>query len=334
MYNESIIHISVEGYIMNENKNEKLVNETNESQSDFSKGESQESSQEVNDNGLKNAKDTSSKSTETPPKVPEQEKASKTNDLKEKIVKLLENKHVCLALAIISILLLFMAIYQSSETSSLQSKNHELQTELTDTKQELENITKQYNDLLETPGVEIVAIRQAFEDEDWSKVVELAEDFEKDHKDSKENTEAQDLKTQAQVKLDEITKQEEEERKAKEEQERQAEAERQAAQQRQNEIANASLGEQNALSTAQDYLSVMGFSQQGLKEQLLYEGYSDAEAEFALNHLTVDWNVQAEKVAKSYIDTMSFSRQGLLEQLLYEGFTQEQAEHGVSAAGY
>lgn len=321
---------------MDENKNEKLENEVVNTQSDSSMSESQEAPQEPNDDLNKevNDKSSTSKSVGTPPKVPTQEKPSKTNDLKEKIVKLLENKHVCLALAIISILLLFMAIYQSSETSSLQSENDELQTELTDTKQELENITKQYNDLLETPGVEIVAIRQAFEDEEWSKVVELAEDFEKKHKDSKENTEAQDLKTQAQAKLDEIAKQEEEERKAKEEQEQQAEAERQAAQQRQNEIANASLGEKNALSTAQDYISVMGFSRQGLKEQLLYEGYSDAEAEFALNHLTVDWNVQAEKVAKNYIDTMSFSRQGLLEQLLYEGFTQEQAEHGVSAVGY
>ena len=66
----------------------------------------------------------------------------------------------------------------------------------------------------------------------------------------------------------------------------------------------------------------------------MYEGYSDAEAEFALNHITVDWNLQAQKVAQDYIDTMSFSRQGLLEQLLYEGFTQEQAEYGVSSVGY
>ncbi|NJE41265.1 hypothetical protein E0K99_08030 [Faecalicoccus pleomorphus] len=292
-----------------------------------------ETKDDVNDSELNNESKTNNNSdniSNTPPEIPtstisEKLSNNKTNNTKR--IKFFENKFLCIGLAIATFILLIVVVNQSSEVNSLKEEVNQLTDEL-NTAQE------KYEELQKTPGIEIISIREAFNDEQWETVIDLAEDFDEKYKDSKENTEAQDLKTKAQEKLDEIAKQEEEERKAKEEQERQEEAERQAAQQRQNEIANASLGEQNALGTAQDYLNVMGFSRQGLKEQLMYEGYSDAEAEFALNHITVDWNLQAQKVAQNYIDTMSFSRQGLLEQLLYEGFTQEQAEYGVSSVGY
>lgn len=89
----------------------------------------------------------------------------------------------------------------------------------------------------------------------------------------------------------------------------------------------------NALDQASSYLSYTAFSRTGLIDQLEYEGYTNDDATFAVDHVTVDWMVQAEKKAASYLDYTSFSRSGLIDQLEYEGFTSEQAEHGVDSVG-
>ncbi len=94
------------------------------------------------------------------------------------------------------------------------------------------------------------------------------------------------------------------------------------------------MGQKNALGSAESYLSFTAFSRSGLISQLEYEGYSTEDATFAADNCGADWNEQAAKSAQSYLDMMSFSRQGLIDQLVFEGFTQEQAEYGVTAAGY
>lgn len=91
--------------------------------------------------------------------------------------------------------------------------------------------------------------------------------------------------------------------------------------------------QENAVWSAENYLSMLAFSESGLIEQLEFEGYSNADATFAVQHLKPDWNEQAAKSAENYLDTMPFSRSGLVEQLQFDGFTPEQAEHGVNAAG-
>ena len=97
---------------------------------------------------------------------------------------------------------------------------------------------------------------------------------------------------------------------------------------------SVTLGEQNALDTAHDYLDYSGFSYSGLIDQLEFEGYTTEEAIYAVDNCGADWNEQAALVAQDYLDSSSFSRQGLIDQLIFEGFTQEQAEYGVSAVGY
>lgn len=94
------------------------------------------------------------------------------------------------------------------------------------------------------------------------------------------------------------------------------------------------LGEQNALETAQQYLEIMAFSYSGLIGQLEYEGYTTEEATYAADHCGADWNEQAARAAQEYLEVMSFSREGLIDQLEYEGYTTGQAEYGVSQAGY
>ncbi|MBD7981612.1 Ltp family lipoprotein [Oerskovia sp. Sa2CUA9] len=97
------------------------------------------------------------------------------------------------------------------------------------------------------------------------------------------------------------------------------------------------VAQQNAWQSAVSYLDYAAFSRSGLAGQLEFEGYSPADAEFAIARLEteggVDWNAQAVASAASYLDYTSFSRAGLIDQLVYEGFTVEQAEHGASTAG-
>ena len=98
--------------------------------------------------------------------------------------------------------------------------------------------------------------------------------------------------------------------------------------------SSLTLGQENALRSAKQYIAVMDFSYTGLVEQLEYEGYSHDDAVYGADNCGADWMAEAAGNAKSYMDVMSFSRQGLLDQLLYEGYTQEQAEHGVASVGY
>lgn len=97
---------------------------------------------------------------------------------------------------------------------------------------------------------------------------------------------------------------------------------------------SSSLGEKNALKCAKEYLNYSSFSYKGLIEQLEYEGYTHAEAVYAVDNCGADWNEQAAKTAKQYLEYSSFSRSGLIEQLEFEGFTHSQAVYGVEQNGY
>lgn len=101
-----------------------------------------------------------------------------------------------------------------------------------------------------------------------------------------------------------------------------------------SETSNLTMGQKNALRSAENYLNSLAFSHDGLIHQLEYEGYSTEDATYAADNCGADWNEQAAKCAKNYLNTLSFSRSGLIQQLEYEGFTPSQAEYGVSANGY
>ncbi len=66
------------------------------------------------------------------------------------------------------------------------------------------------------------------------------------------------------------------------------------------------------------------------------EGYSKADAVYAVNHIDVNWNEQAAKAAKAYLDMSPFSRAGLIQQLeskAGDGYTHAQATYGVNQTG-
>jgi len=97
--------------------------------------------------------------------------------------------------------------------------------------------------------------------------------------------------------------------------------------------------QENAIASAVDYLDSQAFSRTGLIQQLSSkygEGFSRADATFAVNHIDVDWNQQAAAAAKDYLDNQAFSRNGLIQQLeskYGEGFTHAQAVYGVNQTG-
>lgn len=93
-------------------------------------------------------------------------------------------------------------------------------------------------------------------------------------------------------------------------------------------------GEQNALKSAESYLSFMAFSHSGLIKQLEFEGYSNIEATYAADRCGANWCEQAAKSAESYLKSSAFSQEGLIKQLEYEGFTETQAKYGAAKNGY
>ena len=92
---------------------------------------------------------------------------------------------------------------------------------------------------------------------------------------------------------------------------------------------------EQALKSAQNYVDTLHFSRQGLKQQLTSEygsGFSEEAAEYALEHVDVDYKEEAVEAAQSYLDAMSFSRQELKQQLTSEyrsGLTEEEAEYAL-----
>lgn len=93
------------------------------------------------------------------------------------------------------------------------------------------------------------------------------------------------------------------------------------------------VAQDQATLSAAGYLDLMGMSREALIEQLVFEGFSQADAEHGVDSLGADYNAEAAESAADYLDIMPMSRQGLIEQLVFDGFTAEQAEYGVATVG-
>lgn len=90
-----------------------------------------------------------------------------------------------------------------------------------------------------------------------------------------------------------------------------------------------------ALNKAKSYSSLMNMSKQGIYDQLTSEygeKFSHEAAQYAVDNIDVDWNVNALKKAKSYQDVMSMSSSAIYDQLTSEygeKFTPEQAQYAI-----
>jgi hypothetical protein len=97
--------------------------------------------------------------------------------------------------------------------------------------------------------------------------------------------------------------------------------------------ASETVSQQNAVRSAEQYLSFAPFSRSGLIDQLEFEGYSTEDATYGVDAQNADWNEQAAKSGESYLEISAFSRSGLIDQLEFEGYTSEQAAYGADANG-
>ena len=107
-----------------------------------------------------------------------------------------------------------------------------------------------------------------------------------------------------------------------------------------NAVVDSLTGPQkNASRSAEQYLSMAGFSRNGLIHQLSAdagEGYSVADATVAVDSLNANWDEQAVRSAQQYLSMQGFSCKGLIEQLSSsagEKYTVSQATHGARQAG-
>jgi hypothetical protein len=82
--------------------------------------------------------------------------------------------------------------------------------------------------------------------------------------------------------------------------------------------STVTLGQQNALDKAIDYLNYSAFSYNGLVEQLEFEGFTHDEAIYGTDNCGADWNEQAAIKAQDYLDYSSFSRSELIDQLEFD----------------
>ncbi len=99
------------------------------------------------------------------------------------------------------------------------------------------------------------------------------------------------------------------------------------------------VSQEQAIGSAKNYLTISGFSRTGLIQQLSSsygDGFSKADAIFAVNHMKVDWNAQAVRSAKNYLSISHFSRSGLIQQLSSsygDGYTVAQATYAANHVG-
>ncbi len=100
------------------------------------------------------------------------------------------------------------------------------------------------------------------------------------------------------------------------------------------------VSEQQALTAAQGYLSDgQGFSRQGLIDQLdssAGDGFSEADATWAVDHSDANWDQQAVEAAKGYMQMGGFSRSSLIDQLTSSAgdkFTYSQAVYAADKVG-
>jgi len=97
--------------------------------------------------------------------------------------------------------------------------------------------------------------------------------------------------------------------------------------------------QKNAVRSAKQYISMQGFSRDGLIHQLSSDygsGYSAADATVAVDSLNINWNEQAVRSAKQYLGMQGFSCKALVDQLSSSygsKYTVSQATYGARQAG-
>lgn len=87
-----------------------------------------------------------------------------------------------------------------------------------------------------------------------------------------------------------------------------------------------------AVAEAKDFLEKANYSQNGLYKELVYMGYAEEDAKYAVDNCGVDWTEQAAKHAKLLVAQSPYSYDNLVEKLESEGFSNDEASAGALIA--
>ncbi len=88
--------------------------------------------------------------------------------------------------------------------------------------------------------------------------------------------------------------------------------------------------QKSALLKSIDYLTYIGYSQDGLISILEYEKFEHDDAVFAAENCKADWKEQALIAAKHFLATGGFSKTHLQEMLEFEGFSDEAVKYAMN----
>ena len=91
--------------------------------------------------------------------------------------------------------------------------------------------------------------------------------------------------------------------------------------------------QETAVERAKFHTKYNSYSQKGLVKMLVFEGFSEEDAEYGAANCEADWNQEAVEDAESYLKYKSYTRQELYDQLKYEGYTEGQILYALSKAG-
>ena len=68
------------------------------------------------------------------------------------------------------------------------------------------------------------------------------------------------------------------------------------------------------------------------ESNVIDEGFTAAEAQYAIDNIKADWNANALATAKNYQETMSMSKSAIYKQLISEygeEFTKDEAQYAI-----
>lgn len=95
------------------------------------------------------------------------------------------------------------------------------------------------------------------------------------------------------------------------------------------------VGQKNALKKAESYSSNLHMSKAGIYKQLTSsygEGFTEEEAQYAIDNIKADWKANALAKAKQYQTNMNMSKSKIYDQLISpygEEFTKEEAQYAI-----
>ena len=103
-----------------------------------------------------------------------------------------------------------------------------------------------------------------------------------------------------------------------------------------DEVASPTSEQNAAIAQAKSYANSLPISKKSLYKQLTSEygeKYPADVAQYAVDHISVDYKMNALRLAKSYVKNINISNQALYDQLVSEngeGFTPEEAQYAIN----